>query len=219
LITQNIVPGCSADSVDDTELIRRFLKGDESAFVEIVTRYRSKMFSVAFNLLHNHTDAEEIAQDTFIKAHRNLAKFRGDSSLSTWLHRIALNLARNRYWYFFRRRRHSSLSIDAPVGQDGNTTFADFLVSDGPTPEDEILQGELTEIIARQRKRLSTPHREILTLLIERHLSYEQMAEVLYLETGTVKSRLARARAELAALVSEEFADIQRNGKNSEAQT
>src|SRR5690606_6066136 len=71
----------------DAELVRRFNAGDESAFVEIMTRYREKIFSVALALLRNRADAEEIAQDTFIRAHRGLARFRGDSSLATWLHR------------------------------------------------------------------------------------------------------------------------------------
>src|SRR5512133_607976 len=89
----------------DAELVRRFNAGDEAAFVEIMNRYREKIFSVALALLRNRADAEEIAQDTFIRAHRGLSRFRGDSSLATWLHRIAVNLARNRYWYFFRHRR------------------------------------------------------------------------------------------------------------------
>src|SRR5438105_3726280 len=99
----------------DAELVRRFNAGDEDAFVEIMTRYREKIFSVALALLRNRADAEEIAQDTFIRAHRGLARFRGDSSLATWLHRIAVNLARNRYWYFFRRRRHATLSLDCAL--------------------------------------------------------------------------------------------------------
>jgi RNA polymerase sigma-70 factor (ECF subfamily) len=92
----------------DAELVRRFNAGDEPAFVEIMTRYREKIFSVALALLRNRADAEEIAQDTFIRAHRGLARFRGDSSLATWLHRIAVNLARNRLRWW--RRRPSGYS-------------------------------------------------------------------------------------------------------------
>src|ERR1051326_4826415 len=95
----------SAEASHDSTLVHRFKDGDESAFAEIVERYREKMFAVAFSTLRNRADAEEIAQDAFIRAHRGLANFRGDSALSTWLHRIALNLSRNRYWYYFRRRR------------------------------------------------------------------------------------------------------------------
>jgi RNA polymerase sigma-70 factor (ECF subfamily) len=79
-------------------LVRRFNAGDDTAFVEIVARYRGRMFSVAFAMLRNRAATEEIAQDTFIRA---LARFRGDASLATWLHRIALNLAPNRYYRAF----------------------------------------------------------------------------------------------------------------------
>ena len=98
----------AAEAAHDAELVRRFHAGDESAFVEIMTRYREKIFTIALSLLRNHADAEEIAQDALIRAHRSLVRFRGDSSLSVCLHCITLNLARNRYWYFFRRRRHAT---------------------------------------------------------------------------------------------------------------
>jgi len=102
----------AAEAAYDATLVTRFNAGDESAFVEIMRRYHNRLFSLAHNLLRNAADAEEIVQDAFIRAHRGLANFRGDSSLATWLYRIALNLSRNRYWYFFRRRRQDSLSLD-----------------------------------------------------------------------------------------------------------
>jgi len=77
------------EAIHDAELVRRFNAGDEDAFVEIVNRYRGKIFSIALCHLRNHADAEEIAQDTFIRAHRGLARFRGDSSLATWLHPVS----------------------------------------------------------------------------------------------------------------------------------
>src|SRR5438105_1019557 len=116
-----------SEAAIDGELIRRFNSGDEGAFAEIVARYREKILALAERFLRNHADAEEIAQDTFIRAHRGLATFRGDSSLATWLHRIAVNLARNRYWYFYRRRRHMTLSLDCPLNPEssGSGTFSD----------------------------------------------------------------------------------------------
>src|ERR1041384_2909076 len=96
----------------DAVLVHRFKGGDEAAFAEIIRRHQPRMLSIALRRLHNHADAEEIAQATFIRAHRALAAFRGESSLSTWLHRIAVNLALNRYGYFFRRGRHMGRSFD-----------------------------------------------------------------------------------------------------------
>src|SRR4051794_6999461 len=114
-------------AAQDAELVRRFNAGDESAFVEIVARHREKIFGVALGVLKNRSDAEEIAQDTLIRAHRGLAKFRGDSSLATWLHHVAVNLSRNRYWYYFRRRRHATISLQCPVFDDGAGTLADLM--------------------------------------------------------------------------------------------
>src|SRR3954462_1852028 len=121
-----------SEAAIDTELVRRFNEGDESAFIEIMNRYQRKIFTIVLGLLRNRADAEEITQDTFIRAHRGLGRFRGDSSLATWLHRIAVNLARNRYWYFFRRRRHATLSLDCPLGEDTNATFTALVASEAP---------------------------------------------------------------------------------------
>src|SRR5689334_20425853 len=106
----------------DKILVQRFNGGDFVAFNEIMSRYRSKMLSIAFSQIRNHADAEEIVQDTFVRAYRGLADFRGDSSLCTWLHRITINLARNRYWYFFRRCRHSTQSLDRPLTPESAAT-------------------------------------------------------------------------------------------------
>ena len=115
------------EALIDTALVQRFNAGDDAAFVQIMERYRAKIFTVTLGLLRNHADAEEITQDTFIRAHRGLARFRGDSSLATWLYRIAVNLARNRYWYFFRRRRQDSLSLDCALSEENSGTFSDLV--------------------------------------------------------------------------------------------
>src|SRR6185503_15713132 len=145
-------------------LVSRFAHGDEAAFVEIMERYRGKIFTVTLGLLRNHADAEEITQDTFIRAHRGLANFRGDASLATWLYRIAVNLARNRYWYFFRRRRHLSISLDCPLGPETNATFSDLVASDEPTPARCVATGEFAVLVTTCMHALDASHREILTL-------------------------------------------------------
>jgi RNA polymerase sigma-70 factor (ECF subfamily) len=187
----------------DAELVRRFNGGDEAAFVEIMTRHRDRMFAVAFAMLKNRTDAEEIAQDTFIRAHRGLAKFRGDASLATWLHRIALNLARNRYWYFFRRRRHAMLSLDCSFSDDNHATFADLVATEAAGPVREAAAGEFTELVAACMARLGAAPREILTLRNSLDRSYGEIATELGISVGTVKSRIARARENLRDLLAE----------------
>src|SRR6202142_1743083 len=128
----------NTEAIQDAVLVRQFIGGDESAFSEIMNRHRSRVFAAAMGLLHNHSDAEEITQDTFVRAHRAFSRFRGDSSVATWLHRIAVNLARNRYWYFFRRRRHATLSLDASFSESNTATFAELVASDAPSPVREV---------------------------------------------------------------------------------
>jgi RNA polymerase sigma-70 factor (ECF subfamily) len=191
------------EALHDAGLVRRFNAGDENAFAEIVARYRERMFSVALALLKNRDDAEEIAQDTFIRAHRALATFRGDSSLVTWLHCITVNLARNRYWYFFRRRRHLTLSLDRAVSDDNQATFSDLVASDTATPAREAVLGEFSELIAACMARLTAGQQTILTLRIFSHCSYGEIARELAISVGTVKSRIARARESLRVLLAE----------------
>ncbi len=194
----------------DASLIRSFLGGDEAAFAEIMARHQARMFSVAFSMLRNWTDAEEIVQDTFIRAHRGLAKFRGDSSLATWLHRITRNLASNRYWYFFRRRRHETLSLDFTFNDNKHGTFADLVATDASGPIRDVVAIEFSELVAACMERLGAAQREILTLRNSMDRSYGEIAHELGINVGTVKSRIARARETLRALLAEacpEFAE------------
>lgn len=199
-------PSLSAqEALYDATLVQRFNAGDESAFVEIMNRYRGKTFSIALGLLRNRSDAEEITQDTFIRAHRGLARFRGDSSLATWLHRIAVNLARNRYWYFFRRRRQDSLSLDHAIGDGTGAegTFADLIAADTHDPAQENVRNEFTALVAACMEKLDKKHREILTLRNVLNLPYEEIGRMLHINVGTVKSRIARARENLRELLGE----------------
>ncbi len=193
----------------DARLVRRFLAGDESAFTEIVTRYRGRIYGLTLNLLRNAADAEEITQDAFIRAYRGLGRFRGDSSLSTWLYRIALNLARNRYWYFFRRRRHNWVSLERPLGHDSQATFADVVAAQDHDPAQETVASEFSALVAACMQRLDHKHREILTMRNVRDLSYEQIAQSLGINVGTVKSRIARARENLRTLLTESHPELE----------
>lgn len=193
----------SQESAYDSALVSRFNAGDESAFVEIMTRYRERTFAIAFSLLRSRADAEEITQDTFIRAHRGLARFRGDSSLATWMHRIALNLARNRYWYNFRRRQHLSRSFDSAFSDDNQATLASLVASDAPTPVQEAATTEFSALVATCMERLGPGHREILTRRNILNCSYDEIARSFGISIGTVKSRIARARENLRTLIAQ----------------
>ena len=214
----------AAEAAYDATLVTRFNAGDEAAFVEIMRRYHNRLFSLAHNLLRNSADAEEIVQDAFIRAHRGLANFRGDSSLATWLYRIALNLSRNRYWYFFRRRRQDSLSLDHSLSDDSTATFSDLIASGEDDPARDTTNNEFINLISLCMEKLDAGHREILTMRNVLDLSYDEIARSLRINVGTVKSRIARARENLRKLLAEcapefgpesapsDFFDIARRG-------
>jgi RNA polymerase sigma-70 factor (ECF subfamily) len=189
----------------DRILVDRFKNGDAAAFDEMVSRYWDRIFSMVNQLLRNPQDAEEVTQDAFIRAHKGLSNFRGDSAFSTWLYQIATNLARNRYWYWWRRKRDKSISLDAPLGNDSTTTLAEILPAEVDTPDDITVNREFVARISGGMERLGAKHREILILRNVKNLSYEEIAKILGISVGTVKSRIARARESLRSKLGEDF--------------
>lgn len=185
----------------DRLLIDRFRKGDASAFDEMVTRHWDRIYAMVHQLLRNPQDAEEVTQDAFIRAHRGLANFRGDSAFSTWLYQIATNLARNRYWYWWRRKRDRTVSFDQPIGDDNDTPLSEVFAGEAVKPDEETSTHELVDRIAVGMEKLSARHREILILRNVKNLSYEEISQILGISVGTVKSRIARARDSLREII------------------
>ncbi len=195
----------TSSALIDAELVSRAKSGDSDAFGQIVNRHWDRIFARALHLLKNREDAEEIAQDTFIRAQRGLDGFRGDSALSTWLYQIATNLSHNRYWYWWRRGRDSSLSLDHTFGADNDLTLEDLLASETPGPGDDALTSEFVDKVAQGMELLSKKHREVLTLRNIENLSYDEIAHRLKVRVGTVKSRIARARESLREKMGSDF--------------
>lgn len=189
----------------DRLLVERFKKGDESAFSEMMDRYWGRIYGLVNQMLRNQQDAEEVTQDAFVRAHRGLANFRGDSAFSTWLYQIATNLARNRYWYWFRRKRDKTISFDQPIGDDDGGTLAEIFPAEIESPDDIAVTQEFTDRIAKSMERLNDKHREILVLRNVQDHSYEEIAQILNISVGTVKSRIARAREALRKEMGEDF--------------
>lgn len=189
----------------DRLLVDRFKSGDEAAFNEMVSRYWDRIYGMVHQLLRNPQDAEEVTQDAFIRAHRGLVNFRGDAAFSTWLYQIATNLARNRYWYWWRRKRDKTVSFDQPVSDDNNTPLSEVFATEMETPGDITVTQELVDHIAVGMEKISAKHREILILRNIKNMAYEEIAEVLGISVGTVKSRIARARESLREAIGEDF--------------
>jgi RNA polymerase sigma-70 factor (ECF subfamily) len=199
------------EAAHDAGLVRRFNAGDGNAFVEIMTRYRGRIFSIALCHLRNRADAEEITQDTFIRAHRALARFRGDSSLGTWLYRIAFNLSRNRHKYYFYRRRHATQSFDCAFSHDNPAPFSEVIASNAPSPVHEAAAREFSELVAVCMDRLGVRQREILVLRNGLNHSYGDIARSLGISIGTVKSRIGRARENLRMFIAQSYPDMKQD--------
>ena len=190
----------------DELLIERVKAGDMVAYNVMVTRHYDRIFTRVSQLLNNKQDAEEVTQDAFIRAQRGLENFRGDASFSTWLYQIATNLARNRYWYWFRRKRDQSISLDQPLSDDGILTLENVMPCAGENPAEAIVTQEFVDRVSDCMQVLNDKHKEVLILRNLKNLTYDEIAQQLEISVGTVKSRIARARESLRSLLGEDFA-------------
>ncbi len=190
----------------DDLLIERIKAGDMAAYNDIVARYYDRIFARVSQLLKNKQDAEEVTQDAFIRAHRGLENFRGDASFSTWLYQIATNLAHNRYWYWFRRKRDQSISLDQPLTDDGSLTLENVMPCAGESPAEAAVTQEFVDRVSECMRGLNEKHKEVLILRNVKNLSYDEIAQQLEISVGTVKSRIARARDSLRDLMGGDFA-------------
>ena len=195
------------DTTDADELlIERIRAGDMAAYNVMVIRHYDRIFSRVLQLLNNKQDAEEVTQDAFIRAHRGLENFRGDASFSTWLYQIATNLAHNRYWYWFRRKRDQSISLDQPQCEDGSLTLENVMPCADENPAESVVTQEFVDRVSACMQYLNDKHKEVLILRNVKNLTYDEIAQQLDISVGTVKSRIARARESLRGLLGEDFA-------------
>ena len=177
-------------------LLKAFRSGDDTAFDGLIEMYSAKLYKVAYALLGSRQDAEEVVQDTFLRAYRAMQMFRGESSLETWLHRITLNLARNKYQWNHRRGSGLNVSLTAGDGSDGDAGAENEQdVPDRRMEPDLVLeQDEIGTNIMKALSRLPDNIRETMLLRHVNDMPYEQIAQKLDCRVGTVKSRLSRGR-------------------------
>lgn len=176
------------------KLLEKLKLGDDCAFSELVNTHWDKIYNRANSLLSNHQDAEEVAQDTFLRARKSIGNFRGECSISTWLYHIATNLARNKHWYWWRRKRAESISLETPIGDCEDMRVCDVIAGDDDTPAEETSSNEFMAILPKAISSLPTKYANVISLRVAKDLSYEEIAVELDISVGTVKSRLSRAR-------------------------
>ena len=186
----------NAASVVESEFIERLQAGEAKAFDLLVTRYSGDIYALLVRITEDAEEAGDLTQETFLSALKAIKKFRGEADLKTWLFRIAVNESRNRFRWWKRRFREKTVSIDAPQG-DGETPLSETFSSHEKNPEENALQRERENALHQALRALPDIFREAVVLCDIEGLSYEEIALVLDINLGTVKSRIARGRDEL----------------------
>jgi RNA polymerase sigma-70 factor (ECF subfamily) len=185
---------------DEHILVQGLREGEESAYETLIRRYEQPVFSIVSRLMDDSTDAADVVQDVFFKIFRNIGHFRGDSSLKTWIYRIAVNEARNHKRWFSRHRRQE-VSLEADPGEAGGCQ--NLLSDPGPSPFEVTLDHETQALIAGALAEVNPAFRAALVLREIEGLSYEEIAEILEVSLGTVKSRILRGRDALRKHLAE----------------
>jgi RNA polymerase sigma-70 factor, ECF subfamily len=173
----------------DQQLVRRVQAGDKSAFNLLVLKYQHRVLKLVGRFVNDSAEAEDVAQEAFIKAYRALASFRGDSAFYTWLYRIAINTAKNALVSNRRRPVDFDLDLQDPEQYDRHARL-----KDADTPEGVLLTEEIRTVVERAMEQLPEDLRTAIVLRELEGLSYEEIAEAMDCPVGTVRSRIFRAR-------------------------
>src|SRR6266404_2947755 len=187
------------EPIAEAELVKRARRGDLTAYDDLVRRYQERIYATIYHMTSNHEDANDLAQEAFIKAFHALKSFKGGSSFYTWVYRIAVNKAIN---FLKQRKNRIQLSLDdLDVNAEHDPDLV-ALISD-KTPRRETGLAELQEKLNAAMQKLSEPHRLVVTLHDVQGLSHEEIAQIMECNIGTVRSRLFYARQQLQAYLSD----------------
>jgi RNA polymerase sigma-70 factor (ECF subfamily) len=189
-------PSTEARPTVETQFIERLRARETAAFDRLVEERSGEIYSLLYRLTEDAEEARDLTQETFLRVFQSIDRFRGDAELKTWIYRIAVNQARNRWRSWRRRRRDSTLSLDAPDSHD-ERPLSSRLQSSAINPEQETLAHERETVLRNAVRTLGRSYRETVILRDVEGLSYEEIAATLSISVGTVKSRLARGRLEL----------------------
>lgn len=174
--------------MDEKALIRQILAGDQDAFAQLVQTHQKPVYNLCLRMVSNPSDAEDLAQEAFVKAWRGLRFYKHEAAFSTWLYRLTSNVCID---FLRKQKRQNTISLTDEDEQELEIPDAE------PMPEELLLHREKQQAVAAAMSRLEEEYRLALTLRVVDDLTYEQIAEVLDIKVGTVKSRIARARERL----------------------
>lgn len=173
-------------------LVQLSRTGDSAAFMELVQLYRDKLHRLAYRMLHNQHDSEDIVQETIVRVYLNLNQYDDNQKFSTWIYRIGKNLCIDML-----RKKKEVRSLDTGFNDDKERTFYDKLTSDEISPENRVLSNEFQDQLRKVIDKLSDKYKTIVALYYLHELTLEEISEVLGLPVTTVKTRLYRGREQL----------------------
>jgi len=206
IMTQTVAPEAEADAptvpaaADDKQLVRRAQEGDLSAFDELIRRYQERVYATVYHMTSNHEDANDLTQETFVKAYKALSSFKGDSGFFTWVYRIAVNKTIN--FLKQKKNRHNGFSLnDLDFNAEHDPDLV-ALVSD-KNPRRDMGLAELQEKLNDAMQKLSDVHRLVVTLHDIQGLSHEEIGKIMDCNPGTVRSRLFYARQQLQGALAD----------------
>jgi len=185
--------------VEEMDLVRRARRGDLAAYDDLMRRYQERIYATVYHMTANHEDANDMAQEAFIKAFQALKSFKGGSSFYTWVYRIAVNKTIN---FLKQRKNRAQMSLDDLDLNAEHDPDLVALISEN-TPRREVGLAELQEKLNAAMQKLSEPHRLAVTLHDVQGLSHEESAKIMECNIGTVRSRLFYARQQLQAYLSD----------------
>jgi RNA polymerase sigma-70 factor (ECF subfamily) len=192
----NRIEKSSGSSRADTVLIRAIQAGDMAAFDELVLKHKKRLFNLVYWFLGDYQDANDCAQETFIKVFKSIKNFRFESAFSTWLYRIAVNTCKNRLKSSAHRWKKKTVSLETSDGSKNGNSFSE-IVNGSPTPVIALEKKERMIRIQKAINSLPEEQNQVVVLRDIQGLSYQDISDITGLNLGTVKSRLARGRLEL----------------------
>jgi len=192
----NRIKKISGSSHDDTVLIRAVQSGDLTAFDKLVLKHKDRLFNMVYWFLGDYNEANDCAQETFIKAFKSIKKFRFESAFSTWLYRIAVNTCKNRIKSSAYRWKKRTVSLETSSGSKNDNPLSE-IVNDSPTPVMALEKKERMIQIQTAIHSLPEEQNQVVVMRDIQGLSYQDISDITGLNLGTVKSRLARGRLEL----------------------
>jgi RNA polymerase sigma-70 factor (ECF subfamily) len=181
---------------EDAILIRAFQDGDRAVFDELVLKHQHKVFNLCYRVSGDYQEANDAAQETFMKVYVSLKRFRFESAFSTWLYRVAVNICKNKFKSLAYRQKKMTLSLDNP-GLGGDDDSALEIRDDSHSPAKELEKKERMRAIEEAMRMLPQEQKTVVTLRDIEGFSYEEIVQITGTALGTVKSRLARARLDL----------------------